>query len=813
MKVHQRIFLDLCLFLVYFVAAAALMYKGVYTENGTNPSGGLVLISEVRPTGGVGKANDEFVELYNPQSQPVIIGGWLISKMTKSASSTDMQQLFSFPSGAVLPSHGHLLVAHLDSMVSSTADYLYVGQALSDDNTVVLLDNMGLVMDLVGYGLAKNSETEPADPPNAQLPSIERKPGAEFGNNYDSNNNKLDFFRTQSSPQNINSPLTPLVQSLAQITTTSTDFVTSTEIYVATTSTVEIVSSTPIIVNTTFVTPTSTVSTQSVSSTTSTINTVGQNSVTTTTPQNVVGSVLITELYPMPANGEDEFVELFNRTSQVIDLTDWYLTDGSGSKTILSGPLAPMTFKVIEKPKGSLNNAGDLVNLFAINDVLIDKVAYGDWNDGEMGNNAAQPQTKMSIIRIHSTEDSNLDYFDFGLTSTSTKGLPNIYLPINIEIEDDEKAETLSVGTTSSVRTAVKKSEPLYVRITYPASALVGDEIVLDASLSSGGEGPRQFIWEMDDGIILRGETIKHIYKEPDTYSVILTLFDDTGTEKHKTIKIKIVSNPAVDVVKKTEETKQAAVAVSRIGTKNLESAVVFTQIGELSKVKTNSLVRVRGVLAAVFVAKTAPEYYLVGESAAGGMAAGTLVKTKSNSIDARVGDIIEITGKYIVNTTSGNYIQYGADDQLSVIGSGELLVPLSNTIKNIAQLSGGHVQFVGEVVEKKTNTSIVSDSTGEIKVIGDFGESIKIKDQVIVIGYIVRTKEGVVIRIVGQNDVTIKEVVATSTVMESSETIRKPAKPFTTFTLIGLIGTTLLGLVIKKFWFRKNELIEATEI
>lgn len=808
MKVRTRIFLDLCLFFVCFVVSAAIMYKGVYTEQGDNPSGGLVLISEVRPTGGVGRANDEYVELYNPQPGPVIIGGWLISKMTKSASSTDRQQLFSFPAGAILPSHAHVLIAHVDSTVSSTADYLYSGQALSDDNSVVLIDDNGLTVDLVGYGLAKNVESEPADPPNTQLLSIERKPGAELGNAHDTNNNKIDFFRAQSTPQNLSSPLNPLVAVPTMETTTTIELVTSTDILSSTTSN-PVVSSTPVVVTSTEI-----IQSTATTPTTTSGPVVNSNSDVTSTPQYIMGSVLITELYPIPKSGEEEFVELFNRTSESIDLTYWYISDGSGSKTILSGSLSSLTYKIIEKPKGSLNNAGDLLSLYAANDMLIDKVAYGNWNDGEVGNNAPAPETGVSIVRIYGTEDSNSDYNDFGLSVTSTKGLANIYTPFHTEVEEEEeKIEISDVNVSSGIKTTSKKAEPLYARIVHPASAMAGDEVVLDASFSSGGEGIRQFIWEMDDGNILKGERIKHVYKEPDTYSVALTVFDDTGSEKHKTVKIKIIPNPAVETAKKVEETKQATATVAKTSTKKVESVPVFTQISELSKAKTNALVRVRGVLAAVFVAKTVPEFYLVGESSVGGVAVGALVKTKNNTIDARVGDIVEITGKYIVNTTSGNYIQYGTDDQLSVIGGGEILVPINSAIKSVSQLSGGYVQITGEVAEKKSSYIIVSDSTGEIKITGEIGENVKIQDRVIVIGYVVRTKEGAVIRVAGINDVRVREVLTTSTAPNTNETVSNPERPITTLVLIGLIATTLFGLVAKKFWLRKNNLIEATEI
>jgi hypothetical protein len=40
------------------------------------------------------------------------------------------------------------------------------------------------------------------------------------------------------------------------------------------------------------------------------------------------------------------------------------LEDGSEAKTSLSGNISPQGFLVIENPKGSLNNSGDIIILY-----------------------------------------------------------------------------------------------------------------------------------------------------------------------------------------------------------------------------------------------------------------------------------------------------------------------------------------------------------------------------------------------------------------------------------------------------------------
>ncbi|MBU0596803.1 lamin tail domain-containing protein [Patescibacteria group bacterium] len=138
------------------------------------------------------------------------------------------------------------------------------------------------------------------------------------------------------------------------------------------------------------------------------------------------GDVVINELVSDPEDDEEEFVELFNNTANSIDLSGWWLEDGSESKTTLSGNINTKGFSVIEKPSGNLNNSGDIVILFDPTGKEIDQVTYGTWDDGNLNDNAPTPADPMSLIRKIDGQDANNDYYDFVLTTTITKGAENI---------------------------------------------------------------------------------------------------------------------------------------------------------------------------------------------------------------------------------------------------------------------------------------------------------------------------------------------------------------------------------------------------
>lgn len=115
----------------------------------------------------------------------------------------------------------------------------------------------------------------------------------------------------------------------------------------------------------------------------------------------VAGDVIVTELMadPTPVIGlpEVEFVEIYNRSSKVFDLTGWKVGDASADGTITGGWLLPGEYKILcssssltSYPSGyavtsfpSLNNAGDAVILKDPAMTVIDRVDYTDewYND------------------------------------------------------------------------------------------------------------------------------------------------------------------------------------------------------------------------------------------------------------------------------------------------------------------------------------------------------------------------------------------------------------------------------------------------
>jgi len=144
----------------------------------------------------------------------------------------------------------------------------------------------------------------------------------------------------------------------------------------------------------------------------------------TVLPLNYAASdVLISEFVADPEQGEKEWIELYNNSAETIDLQDWVLEEGAGKQTRLSGLVAASEYFVVEK--ANLNNSGDMILLKDPTEKVIDQVTYGNWDDGNVEDNAPNAKKSESVMREQIAQDLNLDNLDFKVTTKITKGYVN----------------------------------------------------------------------------------------------------------------------------------------------------------------------------------------------------------------------------------------------------------------------------------------------------------------------------------------------------------------------------------------------------
>ncbi len=158
------------------------------------------------------------------------------------------------------------------------------------------------------------------------------------------------------------------------------------------------------------------------------------------------GSILINEFVSIPSDNKTEFVELLNTTSLSISLDGWFFQEGSLAKTMLTGTIASGQFFVIEKPKGSLNNSGDLLILSDPSGKEIDRVVYGEWNGEDVA--AKAPVKGTSLMRVLDKDSGNYAE-DFVITETITRGSGNVFTPK--EESGSRPTPTTTISTSSTI--------------------------------------------------------------------------------------------------------------------------------------------------------------------------------------------------------------------------------------------------------------------------------------------------------------------------------------------------------------------------
>lgn len=134
-------------------------------------------------------------------------------------------------------------------------------------------------------------------------------------------------------------------------------------------------------------------------------------------------SIRISELYPAPMNGEEEWVELENISSVGEFLKGWTVEDAGGDATELDGLILPWSKHVIHAPKGHLNNSGDTVFLKDSQGRVVDAVSYGKAVLNGFPHGTA-PKRGQSLMR----EELRNTYLT---TTTPTEGGKNIFTDPN----------------------------------------------------------------------------------------------------------------------------------------------------------------------------------------------------------------------------------------------------------------------------------------------------------------------------------------------------------------------------------------------
>lgn len=392
MKQQGGVFYWLKIFMILAVIGAGFFYGEKVLASQS------ILINEIQ----IYPTEQRFIELYNPSDSAVDLTGWSVKRKTSSGKEYSLLAA-SRLEGKLILSKSFILLTNEEGYSGNVVpDVMWAkSNTIAKDNTIILYDNNQSVVDRVGFGLSVDCEGNNCALNPDENFSIQRK---YQNNNFIDTDNNANDFEIQTCPSQKAQSATCQTAGDEE-TNNGNDTSTSTS------------------------TPEQTIS-----------GTATSTSANTSIEQKIkFGDLVINELVSDPADGEVEWVEIYNKSGEEIDLNGWWLEDGGGAKTKLSGTISVAGFEILEKPLGSLNNSGDLVALYDSGGKIIDQVAYGNWNDGDSGNNAPAASDPYSVARLFDGYNTYNNFNDFAVTIEPTKGASNV-----IQAEDEVSLEAKS---------------------------------------------------------------------------------------------------------------------------------------------------------------------------------------------------------------------------------------------------------------------------------------------------------------------------------------------------------------------------------
>ncbi|KPL07203.1 hypothetical protein AMJ86_05325, partial [bacterium SM23_57] len=172
------------------------------------------------------------------------------------------------------------------------------------------------------------------------------------------------------------------------------------------------------------------------------------------------GDVVINEVMWMGSfsSSSDEWIELYNTTSSVIDLTGWYILDDGAYTYNLSGTIAGEGYYLIERREEatdvtadvivtsiSLANSGDALELFDGSSNSIDLVSTGGgWYAGAY----VYGSTYYSMERINPAGPDNASNWDDNDSTIAWNGLDSGGVPISGTPRQQNSVYSTSGGDT-----------------------------------------------------------------------------------------------------------------------------------------------------------------------------------------------------------------------------------------------------------------------------------------------------------------------------------------------------------------------------
>ncbi|MFA6551441.1 MAG: lamin tail domain-containing protein, partial [Patescibacteria group bacterium] len=401
--------------------------------------------------------------------------------------------------------------------------------------------------------------------------------------------------------------------------------------------------------------------------------------------------IIINEILPHPLGDEDagEFIELFNKGEQEINLAGWVLSDSSTRKYEVRSKksedlkIKPSGYFVVYRKdsKIALNNSGDEVKLYQPNgDAPIQTVKYEKVIEGQSYN-----------VKIATTT-------------------PFVW----------EWSEVI----TPSAQNIIKISHEPTVDFDWSGELTVGQIISFNSSDTEDADGDDlKFLWDFGAGATSTAPNPIYIYLASGNFQVSLSVSDDEHiVKKEKVIKIKEAPNSKTATsTGKTKtavkSTKTASVAKSVSAKSNSSvgaktgAAFVQTTLENIRELTSGSYVKVEGTVAVTPGIFSSQYFYIVGSPGV------QVYSNKKLFPELEVGNKVLVIGQ--LSESYGELrLKTKAAGDIKKIATSTPLAPLAISADEIGEDTEAQlVRVSGTIVDKQGSSLWLDDGNNEAEI------------------------------------------------------------------------------------------------
>ncbi|MDP2630349.1 MAG: lamin tail domain-containing protein, partial [Candidatus Uhrbacteria bacterium] len=404
-------------------------------------------------------------------------------------------------------------------------------------------------------------------------------------------------------------------------------------------------------------------------------------------------SVTISEILPNPSSQKpsDEFIELYNKGGESINLDGWTMNTSEGRAFVFKAKdaamlvLAPKTYFVATRAMTNLvlrNTGGDRVRLYPPDsDTPTSTVSYRD---------------NAPLGMSYAVKSGSL----FEWTRTPTPGEEN-----SIVVENQEPDVVLD-GEISGI---------------------AGEFMTFDASDSNDPDNdPLDYTWDFGDFGTGAGPIVNHTYTAPGTYVLLLSVGDGakrTVLTKHVTISTTILASQVarsdnqeskqdkITEKQNAPKTKKESKKIIRISKKSQAPVPsVGIALSGIRSLPSGSSVSVSGVVSAPPGILSEAYFYIAGS--------GIQVWNADKKFPTlRRGDHITLSGKLKKNGED-LAIRIGDPSSIRIDSAGEDPTPHDIGINDIGEQNEGWlVRVTGEVQKVQWPNIYIGNSTSSVRV------------------------------------------------------------------------------------------------